>query len=62
MTAAPTCSECGAVLIATSEKYLCCPNAHGKLVPNGHGNAARARAEEAAFLRRADEALKASKE
>src|SRR5579859_264895 len=28
-----TCPECGAELVRTSERYECCPNGHGKLLP-----------------------------
>lgn len=32
-----TCETCRAMLIRTSNLYLCCPNGHGKLVPNADG-------------------------
>ncbi len=43
---APKCAECQAKLVRTSERYLCCPQGHGRLVPNHGGRYGKARLED----------------
>jgi len=53
---APKCSECGRLLVRTSERYYACPDGHGRLVEAADCELVRARAEDSAFQRRLDQA------
>lgn len=49
MTTELRCPECGTALIQTSERWLCCPHGHGKLVANPNAKSRKIAAEDNRF-------------